>query len=179
MSGFIPDWGIESISISPELFHPIGDPLRAEGMPYVDDGWRDLIEHAFLRIRAAVLTDGGAFRFSPIKEKYGTARIYWTGALSSDADAQVEEAIALAEARTAVTCEVCGEEGRLRGGAWLTTRCEAHSEGRPSVAHHSGLENVYLVRHFVDGRRFVTCHRYDRQNDVFVDFDSASLGTEE
>lgn len=38
-------------------------------------------------------------------------RIYWDGKLSPDTDAQVEEAIALAEARSAVNCEVfCGEE---------------------------------------------------------------------
>jgi hypothetical protein len=104
MSGFIPDWRIELIKISPKLFHPVDGPLRAEGMPYVYDGWRDLIEHTFVRIRAAVLADGGTFRFSEIKEKYGIA---------------------------------------------------------------------------ADGRRFVTCRRYDRQNDVFVDVDPATLGIEE
>ncbi|UWU83002.1 hypothetical protein N2605_25960 [Bradyrhizobium yuanmingense] len=78
-----------------------------------------------------------------------------------------------------MTCDVCGQEGRLRGGSWLTTRCEAHSEGRPPMAHRSGLENVHLVHRFVDGRRSVTCRRYDRQNDAFVDVDPASSDTEE
>ncbi|WP_439373145.1 hypothetical protein [Bradyrhizobium sp. DASA03120] len=58
-------------------------------------------------------TDGGPFKFSQIKKTCGTVRVYWDGALSPEAGTQVEEAIALAEARSAVTCEVCGEEGRL------------------------------------------------------------------
>jgi hypothetical protein len=48
-----------------------------------------------------------------IKEKFGTLRFYWDGTLSSEATAQVEEAIALAEARSACTCELCDAEGQL------------------------------------------------------------------
>ncbi|MCA6116718.1 hypothetical protein J6524_17690 [Bradyrhizobium sp. WSM 1738] len=51
--------------------------------------------------------------------------------MSLDANGQVEEAIDLAEARSACTCEVCGEVGVLRGGGWLTTRCYRYAEGRP------------------------------------------------
>ncbi|VIO79137.1 hypothetical protein CI41S_67050 [Bradyrhizobium ivorense] len=47
------------------------------------------------------------FKFSQIKEKYGTLRVYWDGSLSSEATIQVEEAIALAEARSATCCEIC------------------------------------------------------------------------
>jgi hypothetical protein len=42
-----------------------------------------------------------------------------------------------------------------------------------------GFENLHIVRHFVGGQRYITCRRYDRQNDVFVDVDPASLGIEE
>ncbi|WP_375762572.1 hypothetical protein ACE10W_05155 [Bradyrhizobium sp. B025] len=179
MAGFIQDWRIELISTYPELFHPVGDPRRGEGMPYVDDGWRDLLDRMCVRILTAVRADGGTFKFTQIKEKYGTLRVYWDGALSPDADARVEEAITLAEARSACTCDVCGEEGRLRDGAWLATRCVAHAEGLTPVERRLGFENVYLVRHFADGRHFVTYRRYDRQNDVFIDVDPATLGIEE
>jgi hypothetical protein len=42
----------------------------------------------------------------------------------------VEEATDLAEARSASSCEICGEPGRLYGPGWLTTRCTLHAEGR-------------------------------------------------
>ncbi|MFK4381033.1 hypothetical protein [Bradyrhizobium sp. USDA 223] len=180
MSGSIGNWRVELIEAHRELFQPPVDlPGLAQGSPECDAGWRDLLDRLCVRIAGIVQADGGAFRFSQIKEKYGTLRVSWDGRLPPDADAQVEKAIGLAEARSAVTCEVCGEEGRLRDGAWLTTRCEAHSEGRPPVEHRSGIENIHLVRHFVEGRRFLTCRWYDRQNDVFVDVDPASLGVEE
>jgi hypothetical protein len=180
MSGVVGNWRVELIERHRGLFQPPADfPGAAQGSPECGAGWYDLLDRMCARIRTAVQADRGILTFSQIKEKYGTLRVYWDGELSAEADAQVEEAIALAEARSAVTCEVCGEEGRLRGGAWLTTRCQAHSEGRPAVEHRSGLENVHLVHHFSAGRRFVSCRRYDRENDVFVDVDPASLGIEE
>jgi hypothetical protein len=51
-------------------------------------------------------------------------RGYWDGTLYPGADAQIEEAIDLVEARSACTCEVCGEERRPYAGGWLTIRCE-------------------------------------------------------
>lgn len=180
MSGMVRNWRVELVERHRDIFQPPADfPGAAQGSPECDCGWRDLLNRMCVRIRTAVQTDGGAFKFSQIKSKYGTLRVYWDGKLSAEAGAQVEEAIALAEARSAVTCEVCGEEGCLRGGAWLTTRCEAHAEGRPAVEHRSGLENVHLVRHFVDGRRFVTCRRYDRRTDSFIDVDPAAFGVGE
>lgn len=180
MSGVIHDWRIGLIGTYPDLFKPPSDfPEGAQGSPECDAGWRDVLDRLCVRISAIVQADGGTFTFGQIKSKYATLRVYWDGALSPDADTQVEEAIALAEARSAVPCEVCGEEGRLRDGAWLTTRCDGHSDGRPPLEHRLGLENVYLVRHFVGGRRFVTCRRYYRATDAFVDVDPATLGIED
>ncbi|MHC2519003.1 hypothetical protein [Bradyrhizobium diazoefficiens] len=68
-------------------------------------------------------------------------RFYWDGSLSPQASATVEEAIDLAEARSACTCEVCSAEGRLYGPRWLTTRCEAHAQGR-SVEIKPGLDSA-------------------------------------
>jgi hypothetical protein len=104
-----------------------------------------------------------------IKEKYGTQRFYWQGSLSADAVARVEEAIALAEARSATTCDVCGEEGQLHDDLWLVTRCDAHAEGRPAVAVEEGFENLRVERTMVGGRVHVRYRRYDRGTDRFVD----------
>jgi hypothetical protein len=92
----------------------------------------------------------------------------------------VEEAIALAEARSACTCELCGKPGRLysRGG-WLATACSQHARGEP-VPVRPGFENLVIVRSFgVAGQQTVTCRRYDCETDAFVDVDPASLGIEE
>jgi proline racemase len=34
----------------------------------------------------------------------------------------------MAEAMSAVTCEVCGNPGKLVGGGWVRTLCETHAE---------------------------------------------------
>jgi hypothetical protein len=178
-AAFTKDWRRALIESYPDLFHPVGDPPGAEGSPECGEGWHDLLGRMCVRIRAAVQADGGPFKFSQIKEKYGTLRVYWDGKVSPATDAQIEEAIALAEARAAVTCEICGEAGQLYDGAWLTTRCAAHAEGRPPVASRAGFVSMHIVWHFVGGQRYVTCRRYDREHDVFVDVDPVSLGIEE
>ena len=121
-----PDWRLELVESYADIFHPVGASLAAPGLPAVDDGWRDLLERACARIRAAVRLHGGSFRVMQISEKYGTVRIRWEGSLSPEAAARVEEAVDLAEARSATTCEVCGDAGVLRAGDWVATRCDAH-----------------------------------------------------
>src|SRR5262245_52508963 len=124
MASIVRDWRVDLVETYPDLFHPArGHATAVQSWPHVNEGWRDLLVRACARIRAAVQADGGSFRFTQIKEKYGTARLYWEGALSPSAKAKVEEAIDLAEARSACTCDACGAEGRLYGPDWLMTRC--------------------------------------------------------
>jgi hypothetical protein len=174
------DWRQQLVEAHPDLFHPpADDPRAAQASPECGEGWRDLLERAFARIRAAVRADGGSFKVTQIKEKYGTLRLYWEGSLSSEADAMVEEAIDLAEARSASTCEICGEAGQLYGPGWLATRCAAHAEGRRPVEIRPGFENIHIEERFVGDRRVVRCRRYDRETDSFIDVDPSSLGVEE
>ncbi|WP_158670671.1 hypothetical protein [Bradyrhizobium guangdongense] len=173
------DWRAELLHAYPDILHPVGNPPHARGWPEVGDGWRDLLERCCGRIRAAIQADRGAFRATQIKEKFGTLRFYWTGSLSLSANAEVQEAIDLAEARSACTCEVCGEPGRLYGPGWLTTRCTAHAEGRRPEEIRPGFENILVEERYVGERRVVHCRRYDRENDVFINVDPASLGIEE
>jgi hypothetical protein len=180
MTGMVRDWRSELVESYPDLFHPLPDhPGVAQASPECGEGWRDLLERACARIRKAVQADRGSFKATQIKEKYGTLRFYWEGALSPEADAKVEEAIDLAEACSAGTCELCGEEGRLSGPGWLTTRCAAHADGRRPVEIKPGLENVHIVERIAGGRRSVICRRYDRESDSFVEVEPRSLGIEE
>jgi hypothetical protein len=168
-------WRRELIETYPDLFWPpAGTPEGAQGSPECGEGWRPLIDRACQRIRAA-LSEGDRFQFLQVKEKYGSARIYWTGRMSTEAEARVREAIDLAEARSACDCELCGEEGRLyRAGDVLMTRCADHAQGLP-VEIRPGFDNLLVVQRLVDGRlRTVACRRYERATDSFVDVDPGS-----
>ncbi|WLA63747.1 hypothetical protein [Bradyrhizobium diazoefficiens] len=174
------NWKTELIQAHRDLFRPpAGGHEGAEGLPECGPGWRDLIDRCCVRIRAAVEADGSTFKFTQIKEKYGSIRMYWTGRLSPEASARVEEAIDLAEARSACTCDVCGEPGVLRAGGWLTTRCDLHAEGRAPVEVRPGFENIHIVRYGLGAQRRIVCRRYDRDADAFVDVDPATPGIEE
>lgn len=176
MTDLVRDWKDDLVEAHPTLFRPIEGRAGRSCRPECGEGWRDLLERACVRIRAAVEADGGSFTAVQIKEKFGTLRFYWRGDLSDEAKAKVDEAIELAEARSACTCEVCGGEGRLhRSGYWLTTRCDAHAQGAP-VGPEADGENVVIVQRVV-GKR-TSFRRYDRAADAFLDIDLPS-GIEE
>jgi hypothetical protein len=85
----------------------------APGLPSVGDGWQELVQRAVERIAAAVSAEPNSLLITQIKEKFGTLRLStWPGPGFTDAiDAAVEEAIKLAEARFACTCEQWGAPG--------------------------------------------------------------------
>jgi hypothetical protein len=173
------DWRIDLIKAYPNLFHPRGAGLeRARGYPVCGGGWRDLLNSACAKIEAAI-TEGESFKVVQIKERLGTLRFYWRGNLSPGAETKIVEAIALAEARSACSCEQCGEEARLyRAGGMLTTCCVVHAKGRP-VELTPGLENAHIAQRIVDGRfRGISCCRYDRATDTFIDLLPDALGIE-
>jgi hypothetical protein len=179
MVGVVRNWRVDLIEAHPDLFQPpAGGAEGAEGSPECGEGWQGLLDRLCVRIGSA-LSEGDRFQFTQIKEKYGTLRAYWTGRLSELTRLLVEEAIDLAEARSGCTCEICGAHGRLydRGG-WLATTCPEHARGEP-VPVRPGHENLHVVRGVVEGRvRIVSCRRYDRDADAFVDVEPGSLGIE-
>ena len=174
------DWRVDLLEAHPGLFHPPADTAdAAQGYPTCEEGWRDLLERCCVRIEAA-LAEGGVLRVQQIKEKFGALRFYWSGDLPDAAKAKVDEAIALAAARSACTCEICGAEGRLydRDG-WLATACPEHAKGELTPVR-PGFENIHIVRTLGAGRfPIVSCRRYIRETDSFVDVDPKSLGIEE
>jgi hypothetical protein len=175
------DWRIELIETHMRLFQPPpGQCEAAQGYPECDEGWRDLLERACVRIGNAL--DGDAYKVAQIKEKFGTLRFYWDGDMSDATKSKVDEAIALAVARSACTCEICGAEGRLYSrGDWLATACAEHAKGEP-VPIRPGFENLHLVRTVgPEPGRFpiISCRRYIRETDSFVDVPPDSLGIQE
>jgi hypothetical protein len=174
-------WQDRLISLHPRLFRTIVDGREyVHGHAAVGDGWRQIVETAVGRIVKAA--GGFSVRIVQVKSKDATLRMYWqSDTFPSDRVFDgIDEAIALAEARSACTCEVCGVEGRLHAsGGRLATSCSDHARGEP-VPVHAGWENLHIVRnHSPESPRIITCRRYVRQTDSFVDVSPLALGIEE
>ncbi|QOG19144.1 hypothetical protein [Bradyrhizobium sp. SEMIA] len=171
------DMRIDLLGAHPRLFDPPeGDPERASGYPWCEQGWRDLLARMCGRIEAA-LREGETIHFSQVKEKFAGLRVYWRGDVSPETAAQINEAVALAQARAACTCEECGGVGQLyvHAGRYQTL-CEAHAKGTVIPAEPGRLD-VHIVRAANPSGH--ASRRYDRENDVFADVDPGDLGIEE
>lgn len=68
---------------------------------------------------------------SQVKEKYGDLRFYYEGG-----DSKIDGMVRMAEAMSAVTCEVCGDVGKMRGHGWYYTACDKHAREEDLVAEN-------------------------------------------
>jgi hypothetical protein len=126
-------------------------PGVVEALLEFGEDWRDLLERACFRISGGLQVDGASFRFAQLKEKYGTLRAYWGGALSS-------------------------ETGRAGRGNHRPSGGPLQGELVPVRPGY----DLHIVRQIVDGSiRIEPCRRYDREAAAFVDVDPGSLGIEE
>lgn len=175
------DWRAELVWAHHRIFQPPeSHPELAEGLPDCGVGWLGILDSTCVRIQEAIEPDDGdTIKLVQIKEKHGTLRILWEGTVSAHAQTEIERSIELACARSACTCEICGEEGRLyRRGDWLATACALHAKGEP-VPVKPGLENVYILRGLTDDSvGILSCRSYDRETDSFVDIDPDSIGVD-
>jgi hypothetical protein len=147
----------------------------------VGDGWGDLLRRACARIAAAGETVTGVPAVTQIMTKYGTLRLHVrTAGLGGEATAAVENAVALAEARSACTCEVCGATCRLyEHDTVLITACDEHARGE-AVEIRPGWGNIHITHRLHDGHfRILSCRRYDRDSDSFADVPPLALGIKE
>ncbi|RXH24213.1 hypothetical protein XH99_29580 [Bradyrhizobium nanningense] len=169
MAGIVKDWQIELIEAHRGLFcPPAGNPGAALGYPRCEGGWRDLIQRLCVRLEAA-LGDDERIHLDRIREAVGRLRVSWRGQVMPATICRIHEAIALAEARSACTCELCGEPGRLYlDDGVCMARCAAHARGTP-LADESEGNRMHIVRMpRCDGSGYEP-RRYDRENDNFVD----------
>jgi hypothetical protein len=172
------DWRDDLLERHGELFGDHSEP--GSGRPEVGDGWAELVCRTVERIADASRRTTAAVRIVQLKEKYGTLRLYTNLIREPKAQAAVDEVIALAEARSTCTCEECGDEGVLyERGDVLATLCARHGRGIP-VKVRPGWENIHIRRALRNGKvRIVSCRRYIRSEDAFVDVPPFALGIKE
>ena len=114
----------------PEIFKDRHGDMRTTAMIWgfqCDDGWYNIIDAVCAQIENRERNNNSVEWLSvfatQVKEKYGTLRFYYVGG-----DDFIDGVVAMAEAMSAVTCEVCGAPGRLREGGWLKTLCDEHAK---------------------------------------------------
>ena len=73
------------------------------------DGWKDMLNNLTDEIKQ-IQPD---FKFSQVKEKFGTLRAYCMGAIDG-----VYDVIDKYEKISATTCEICGSKGKLCDDSW-------------------------------------------------------------
>ncbi|MVT64844.1 hypothetical protein GPL21_06955 [Bradyrhizobium pachyrhizi] len=172
------DWRTEFMLSHTRLFDVVPDePERSFGYPRCEAGWRDILDRLCFRIQSA-LKENEKFEFVRIKEKFGVLRIDWNGELSDETATSIHEAVNLATARSACTCDLCGAEGRLYSDdGWLATSCSEHAAGE-AVAVRSGFENVRVMRRR-PGSPDMYQARYDRETDSLIEVSSPSPDPEQ
>jgi hypothetical protein len=172
------NWRNDFMRAHPRLFGVMeGEPQHSFGYPLCQAGWRDVVERLCARIENA-LGDGETFEFVRLTQKVGILRVVWDGEVSEQTKVRIGEAVNLAVARSACSCEICGAEARLYSNrGWLATRCADHRAGdRVPVA--PGFENVRILRRR-PGRPDMYHARYDRETDTLKEISSPSQPPEE
>jgi hypothetical protein len=178
MAATVHDWRIDFMQAHPQLFEIMQDePELTFGSPNCQEGWRDVLERLCARIEAA-LQEGETFEFVRIKQKMGIIRVDWDGDVSDETRIRIVDAVNLAVARSACTCEVCGAGARLyvsRG--WLVTACTEHAAGDP-VPVKPGFENIHFLRR-KPGAPDKYHARYDRETDSLTEVSPPSPDSED
>ena len=81
------------------------------------DGWFNIIDEMCLKLSKYDI------KFTQVKEKFGALRVYFEGANIENYE-PIFNIISEAEEKSAITCEICGKSGCLRGLSWYKTLCE-------------------------------------------------------
>ena len=168
------DWRSRLVDDHPRLFpdakpmrDPAGDWIASPGLPSVEDGWRDVVERLCRRLDTVAALSAGSVAIFGIDEKYAELRIRVACEGATDEEvAEVELAVELAEARSGVTCGICGE----RGGSWdhrgwLIARCDRHGEGTPNRDPQRSIQTTVRWK---DDQIVRTARSYDWDRDTFV-----------
>lgn len=127
----------------PEL--PMSESLMCFGFE-CGDGWGDLLWDLSEKIEKEIFKSVGSpeaakallsdtvmiFNVVQVKEKFGTLRFYVDAydEITEESYKKIRNYIHEAEAKSAITCEVCGKPGERRSGGWIKCLCESCHEDK-------------------------------------------------
>jgi len=93
---------------------------------YVPSGWRDLL----VELHNTLVLVAPDYRVSQIKEKFGSLRFYDNVGYEGPGENLATIIVSHFESRSAVTCDVCGEHGKIveieKGMPFVASRCGEH-----------------------------------------------------
>ncbi|OSI73295.1 hypothetical protein [Bradyrhizobium canariense] len=162
------DWRIELLRSHRRLFEVgLGEPEKSLSYPLCASGWCDVLHRLCARVETA-LSKSETFAFVRIIQQFGVLRVDYDAMVSDATSFRIVEAVNLAIARSACTCEVCGARGRLYSqGGGRATRCADHAAGYP-LPIEIGSENV---RQYRRTRRKLDMFyaSYDREADTLTE----------
>lgn len=164
-------WQQHLVDLHPELFTRMfrGVPFSPGHPSTSGDGWRDIVTKLVERVSAAAT--GYPVQFTQIRDVHGRLAIHWKAEalLPKHIETTIEEAIALATARSACTCMACGAKARLfSSGGRLIPACPDHAQGVP-VPVRTAMDGLHVFQRRIDDFSAIVCVRYDFDNDQFVD----------
>ena len=107
-----------------------------EAETMIHNGFRDDVPQYMQNQLEALANGNGKYpvlmdfpEFQQIKEKFGTARIYYN---TEGQDDYIDGLVSMAESMSKTTCEECGNAGTIgnHSGGWIKTLCDEHSAAR-------------------------------------------------
>lgn len=125
------------VSNFPKIFKDRYSPMDTTLMCWgfeCGDGWYDLLDRLCFIIQDHLDWVNRTEEKVPqvvavqVKEKFGGLRFYYDGG-----DEHIGGMVRMAESMSYVTCETCGERGKVRGGGWFYTACELHTRPEDKI----------------------------------------------
>lgn len=140
----------------PQLFREKDLPAHQTCMCWgieCGSGWDELLEDCCYKLHKlfteAGLTGDEYPAAAQVKEKFGTLRFYMNS-MSMEVFDRANEIIREAEAKSAVTCDVCGKAGDGKSDAgWISTRCEEHAP-KPKTRFIVSMQAIAIVEGSVE-----------------------------
>lgn len=100
-------------------------------------GWYHILDNVAYNIRSILkfnnlpYDENIPFKFTQIKEKFGTLRLYYNHDIEDECVVgQIDAVLTFAEDMSGSICEQCGDRGRQTGGGWIATLCSKHKQDR-------------------------------------------------
>ena len=102
-----------------------------------NNGWLEIIKELSEKLKLISEVSGIEIVADQVKSKFGTLSYYYSTNRQYDKTSPdylwlmiIRDVVIMAERKSAVTCELCGEYGKIRPGGWIRTLCEGCNKNK-------------------------------------------------